>query len=59
MIGIRMALAANGVSLNPVTGAKRASFKDYPDRDLRRDEEAHMRDPILHEQLYHGPYGIR
>jgi hypothetical protein len=53
----RMALAAQGVSLDPVTGAKRASYKEFPEGEI---DDPEARSPILrNHQSYQNPYDIR
>lgn len=52
-----MALAAQGVSLDPVTGAKRASYKEFPEGGM---DDPEARSPILrNHQSYQSPYDIR
>jgi hypothetical protein len=52
-----MALAAQGVSLDPVTGAKRASYKEFPEGGM---DDPDARSPILrNHQSYQNPYDIR
>ncbi|RSH90810.1 Tlg2-vesicle protein [Saitozyma podzolica] len=52
----RMALAAQGVSLDPVTGAKRASYKEFPEGGM---DDPDARSPILrNHQSYQNPYDI-
>ena len=58
-----MALAAKGVSVDPVTGNHRISYKEYLASGNPRDEEAEDRSPILATQQtytnpYEAPYGF-
>jgi len=58
-----MALAAKGVSIDPVTGARRrSSIKELATIPAARDEEEDMRSPILMKErnsTYVDPYESR
>jgi hypothetical protein len=56
----RMALAAKGLSFDPVTGRQRESYKESTPNLGNQDEEADIRSPILnHHQSYQNPYNSR
>jgi len=56
-----MALAAKGVSLDPINGSYRLSYKEFPKSVVPLDEEAEARSPILATQQpsFTNPYDIR
>ena len=51
-----MALAAKDLCLDPVTGQKRASFKEHVGSDLTHSEEADVRSPIFTREAYQNEY---
>ena len=51
----RMALAAKGISVDPVSGRRRSSAKELAAIPAARDEEEDMRSPILMKET-HGTY---
>jgi hypothetical protein len=56
-----MALAAKGVSLDPINGSYRLSYKEFPKSVVPLDEEAEARSPILATQQpsFTNPYDMR